>query len=53
MGTLAEVPLGRAVVMLSGAPAVVVRTTTCLEGGLAPVVRASMAHLGAPVEEAA
>ena len=53
VGTLAEVPLGRAVVMLSGAPAVVVRTTTCLEGGLAPVVRASMAHHGAPVEGAA
>ena len=52
VGTLAEVPLGRAVVMLSGAPAVVVRTTTCLEGALAPVVRASMAHHGAPVEGA-
>ena len=31
VGTLAEVPLGRAVVMLSGAPAVVVRTTSCLD----------------------
>jgi type IV secretory pathway TraG/TraD family ATPase VirD4 len=50
VGTLAEVPLGRAVVMLSGAPAVVVRTTSCLEGELAPTVGASMERHGAPAE---
>jgi len=50
VGCLAEVPIGRAVVMLSGAPALVVRTTTCLEGDQAEVVRSSLARYGVPAE---
>ena len=49
VATLAAVPVGRAVVMLSGAPPVVVRTTSCLDADMGEQLRARAA--GSPVAE--